>query len=407
SFEVVNVKADGTIERVMSVEGLDPILPSTLISAFSDADAFYERMVSFLDGPTAINGTAFADRFEVGSGHDTVVAGAGGDVLFKWKSGTLDYRGGDGTDVLYFETDAGSTAFPTAFTQQLVIDLAKGSGKNPYGGNLSLKSVEVIHDTPQGDRILGSIADETIISDYGGGKDIFRLRGGDDEFQIAVTLAGTEVDGGTGSDSLLVWGIAAGSYRLDMLNPTRNTGIFAGATVKGIEDIRFDVVSNAAAIEISGTDADETVSLQNFFYRSSTLKAALGAGNDKLNGGFGTDMLLGGLGNDTLQGNDGDDVLRGGKGNDILTGGAGRDKLFGDQGSDIFIFASGFGRDRVNGYKDGTDKFDFTAHAAVSSFRDLTVRDTALGVKILDGEGGRIDVVGVDKADIDKGDFLF
>jgi hypothetical protein len=65
------------------------------------------------------------------------------------------------------------------------------------------------------------------------------------------------------------------------------------------------------------------------------------AGNDVLRGGFGRDSLYGGADNDTLLGQGGNDWLDGGTGHDALTGGA---------GADTFVFAAGYGWDRVTDF---------------------------------------------------------
>lgn len=77
---------------------------------------------------------------------------------------------------------------------------------------------------------------------------------------------------------------------------------------------------------------------------NDTLSGANGA--DVLDGGAGADRLLGGAGNDTLRGGDGIDYLDGGLNNDSLTGGA---------GADFFVFASGYGLDRISDFTDNID----------------------------------------------------
>ena len=408
AFDFGYISKDGDFVAIGVARNLVPFTATEIGQISTDlSGASYERFVGLLDNDSKIIGTGFADRIEVGAGDDVVNAKAGDDVVFKWSPGDMAYRGGKGRDALFFETDQGNTAFPNAFAQQMVVDLAKGTGKNPYGGDLTLNSVEVIHDTTQGDRVLGSKADERVISDRGGGNDVFRTKGGNDDFQIAVTLVGTVVDGGAGDDSLQVWNIGAGAHRLDLRTPANSIGIFADAKVSGIETFRFDVISNAAAIEFNGSTGAEAVSFQNFFNRDATLTVRLDDGDDIATGGFGNDVLKGGRGRDILTGLDGDDRLLGGTAGDMLTGGAGNDRMTGGGGRDHFIFASDFGRDQILDYEDGIDKIDLSGHSGVAGFKDLEVRDTALGVAVLDGDGGRINLVGIENADVDKSDFLF
>jgi Ca2+-binding RTX toxin-like protein len=67
-----------------------------------------------------------------------------------------------------------------------------------------------------------------------------------------------------------------------------------------------------------------------------------GRGNDFLDGGSGDDSLLGGNPNDPF----GQDELRGGAGNDYLAGG---------MGDDLYVFAGGFGIDRIDDWM-GNDR---------------------------------------------------
>jgi len=60
-----------------------------------------------------------------------------------------------------------------------------------------------------------------------------------------------------------------------------------------------------------------------------------GSGNDVLDGGAGADRVLGGAGNDILDGGDGNDRLDGGAGDDSLGGGLGRDAVDGGAGTNV------------------------------------------------------------------------
>jgi Ca2+-binding RTX toxin-like protein len=73
------------------------------------------------------------------------------------------------------------------------------------------------------------------------------------------------------------------------------------------------------------------------------------------------DHLLGNSGSNRLSGGAGADVLEGRDGMDTLDGGAGDDRLAGGAGVDTFVFAPGYGRDRVLDFADATDLLDHTA----------------------------------------------
>ena len=75
-----------------------------------------------------------------------------------------------------------------------------------------------------------------------------------------------------------------------------------------------------------------------------------GNGGQTLTGTIEEDTLTGGNGKDVLNGGDGNDTLSGGNGVDVLNGGAGNDTMDGGNGNDVFIFAAGFGNDRILGF---------------------------------------------------------
>ena len=84
-----------------------------------------------------------------------------------------------------------------------------------------------------------------------------------------------------------------------------------------------------------GTDAVQTTltsySLGRYLENTGS-RDFHGKGNDADN------AMTGGAGNDRLEGRDGDDVI---------TGGAGNDRMWGGDDSDTFVFAAGFGNDRI------------------------------------------------------------
>jgi Ca2+-binding RTX toxin-like protein len=78
-------------------------------------------------------------------------------------------------------------------------------------------------------------------------------------------------------------------------------------------------------------------------------------------------------GNDTLIGSGFADNLRGGAGDDTLDGRFGNDILDGGAGSNTYVYADGYGADRVVRYNAGLDEFDLTGVASVHSFSDLNM----------------------------------
>lgn len=122
-----------------------------------------------------------------------------------------------------------------------------------------------------------------------------------------------------------------------------------------------------------------------------------GDGHDRLFGGAHNDSLNGGAGNDWIQGDSGNDTLWGASGNDTLFGGTGNDIMTGGAGSDTFIFAPGFGRERVMDYQPDVDSI-LISRRVLTDKPDQFLRDhisaTKQGVLIDMGDGNTITFVG-------------
>jgi Ca2+-binding RTX toxin-like protein len=110
------------------------------------------------------------------------------------------------------------------------------------------------------------------------------------------------LDGGNGTRDRAMYSDSATGLRADLQLAATNTGIAAGDTYLGVEDLYG---SNAG---------------------------------DSLLGNAGGNVIWGANGNDILYGRDGADTLYGGAGNDVLYGGNGLDRLEGGAGADSFVF---------------------------------------------------------------------
>jgi serralysin len=266
------------------------------------------------------------------------VRGLGGnDTLHKWAAGDLTYFGGAGIDTLKFSTFTGIT-FPNLPATGATVDLAKGTGINPYGGQLVLNSVENVSGTFFADTMFGNDAANVFGDGFSdGGADIVRARGGDDTVILAPSVAsGARYDGGSGTDTLLFTLESQSTFAdavLDVTDASANAGVFAGITVE-----RFEVFEVSTAFvtlhsfTFRGSVANETVTGSVLVPGTTTVN-----GKDNLSGRGGDDRLDGRSGNDVLNGGAGDDILIGGAGIDRLNGGTGRDILTGGPGGDLFI----------------------------------------------------------------------
>ena len=138
--------------------------------------------------------------------------------------------------------------------------------------------------------------------------------------------------------------------------------------------------------------------------------AYTGTGNglaNTMDGGFNNDVLDGAGGADTIRGSAGNDTIRGGAGSDILTGGV---------GNDTFVFASGFGTDRITDFDanptGGQDLIDVRSFGitATNFAQQVTIADVGADVLITIGGNSNqtIRLVGVaDGTTVTVQDFFF
>ena len=378
------------------------------LSEDKPSDERYAYWVSLLDGDITVNASKFDDKLEVGAGgSSTVNAGKGDDLLRVWHDKNVVFSGGKGLDTISFTPSMGSA--PAASTGA-VVNLATGTGSNPFGGTLSFSSVENASGVfNQANTLIGNGAANQLVS--GHAADTIKGRGGDDSITIVenfdVGPRALRVEGGDGNDLLLAHLGTNGPFtgsgatlryanKLDLLHADENTGTFAGGTFSGIETYRAAGFGPYLAFDFRGSSNGET---------------AIGVeGADKLLGRGGNDTLRGGGGADTIDGGDGRDVAdysdnnflkivaridgkdtkitvggvaqdklvsiegaKGGGADDKLTGdgganefdgGLGKDTLTGKGGKDHFVFSTVLGAgnvDTIKDFKPGADKIDLDA----------------------------------------------
>ena len=118
---------------------------------------------------------------------------------------------------------------------------------------------------------------------------------------------------------------------------------------------------------------------------------------------------------DTLVGDAGDNRLDGGAGDDVLEGGGGADTMAGGGGGDRFVFAPGFGDDRIEDFgassAGGLDFLDISAFGIAADDFSGRVTITQAGADALvtvDGDPSQaILLVGIgDAAAIAQEDFV-
>ncbi|WP_147104490.1 cadherin-like domain-containing protein [Tateyamaria sp. syn59] len=220
-----------------------------------------------------ISGDEGADRIVGGEGNDLIKGGIGDDTIYAGNDPEL------GLDRLNIEDDGSNPFFPA--------DPRPDNGRDTvFGGDGN----DLIFGADDDDALYGEEGDDTIDG------------GIDDDL----------IDGGIGNDSLL--------------------GGKGNDTIDGGDGDDF-IDGGRNADTLNGGDGNDTILGEN---GADSIDG--GAGNDLIDGGTGDDTLKGGAGDDRILGSTGDDVINGGDGADTIDGGnGGADIMSGGADEDLFI----------------------------------------------------------------------
>ena len=289
-----------------------------------------------------LSGLGGNDRLIGGAGDDVLAGGAGNDTL----------EGGFGDDLLAGQEGADTASFAAA-GMGVSVSLALAGAQNTGGaGTDTLVSIENLIGSSHDDHLTGDLNDNTLEGgggddtlDGGPGNDTASYAGALSAVSVNLGLAGAQMTGGAGNDTLVsIENLIASAH---------------GDTLTG----------DAGANQLTGGRGNDTL---NGMAGNDTIDGASGGG-DTLDGGAGTDTLTfaaAGLGasvslaapsflfglnpvttisnfenltgsafDDGLAGDAGANVLSGGLGNDTLYGRAGDDTLIGGGGSDTASYA--------------------------------------------------------------------
>ncbi|BBK30908.1 hemolysin type calcium-binding protein [Stella humosa] len=256
-------------------------------------------------------------------------------------------------------------------------------------GNLTYGSAEAetLLGTPETDYMHGQ-----------GGADAIGLDGGDDG---ARGNAGDDtLIGAAGADSLF------GNEGSDLI-----LGGDDGDFIDGGED-SDDVNGNRGQDTVYGGDGADLVRGG----RDDDVVDGAGGDDRHVNGNLGNDLVYGGGGDDTIFGGGGNDTLVGEWGRDRLSGDLGDDMLIADGDGDVFVFASGQGRDMIVGFQHGGGRIEIAGGingTDIVSFAAILARATEAdhqgqpGAVIDLGGGHSLTIAGMSKAQLQADDFLF
>ncbi|WP_281024556.1 MJ1477/TM1410 family putative glycoside hydrolase [Methylobacterium segetis] len=186
----------------------------------------------------------------------------------------------------------------------------------------------------------------------------------------------------------------------------------AGKTVLNIEYLGQE----SSITDVIGQDAKNSF-LPYFTPQQSldTLDFTGTAAANTLRGTAGANHLFGLAGNDKLSGGGGNDWLFGETGNDWMDGGPGNDHLNGGPGADIFHFGPApVGKDIIEDFNPRQNgEYIELAKSLASWTKSYTalkshISENAAHDAIIDlGGGNTVTLLGVHKADLNSGDFLF
>ncbi|MEM9551659.1 MAG: hypothetical protein AAGA05_10815, partial [Pseudomonadota bacterium] len=279
------------------------------------------------------------------------------------------------------------------------------------GNEAEVNDFENVIGTKFDDVIFGNAQNNVLMG--GDGDDVLHPFAGDDH-----------VDGGNGTDTLLLNGFPKGVH-VDMKAGIAEfiDGSGGTNTFVNIENVNG---SSVAGDKIIGDHKDNVL---NGLGGDDTLRG--GGGDDHLIGGDNVDraradaegknedLLIGGKGKDHLEGGLGDDDLRGGSGRDTLDGGDGDDRMVGGRGNDVqtggdgidrFIFRDHDGHDQITDFDAAYEVINLRKVSEIKNFHDLAdnhISQHGDDVVIDDHAGTRITLQDVHLADLDADNFLF
>ena len=287
-------------------------------------DSGGRNVIADVDSTNTIRGSTDADLLAGGDGNDSITAYDGNDVIY----------GGEGDDVLSgCEND-----------DQL------------YGG-------------VGRDQLFG--AEDNDVLDGGAGNDLLIGGAGNDVYILAL---------GTGQDEIIDYDATPGN--VDAIRIDFSAAGLAARIWRHGDDLYVGLDGTDDAVHVrewffgTANRVEEVILADGSRIGADQLAASRFIGSaqaDVISAADTNDIVEGLAGDDLLTGRRGDDVLDGGAGNDILYGGISGYTPGAGAGNDIYLFARGYGSDKIYDYDATAGNLD-TIRLLDLKAADVTIR---------------------------------
>jgi len=296
-------------DDVIMVDGGDV----TILGLAGD-DRICQQEDSEYFGFNTVNGGKGNDRIFTGWGRDTVKGGPGNDFIETGPSGDI-VDGGPGNDEL--NGGGGENVARFQGVGDVRVNLAEGiartekgtDGLNNFVGAWGGPGDDVLHGTPNKDRMNGGGGDDLVV----GGRGNDSLQGGNGDDVIKGGKGVDQVNGGRGRD------IVRGGDQIDVL---KFNGPFPfEPTMRRDDPVRVNLYFGTARFRSARWKLSDVENIRFAFDSSTGDHILIGdAGPNRIHSDAGADRLFGYGGNDELYGGSGHDRLNGGNGTDGCSG---------------------------------------------------------------------------------------
>jgi Ca2+-binding RTX toxin-like protein len=283
---------DQTVGDALAVTNFENLDGSSLSSALTVVGSAGDNRILTGSGADIVHG---------GGGADVIATGAGDDVVDYWGS-EASIDGGAGVNTLIMK---GAATVDLALADQTIGDGAAVSNFQNIDAS-ALSTGVSLSGASGANRIIGSSGADVI--DGRGGADVVQAGSGDDS--IAYYGTETSLDGGAGSDTLVV----ASASGLTSVNLAAASGVdqTTGDSVVVTNVESLDATALTSSIAVTGSATANVI--------------RTGAGADTVDGGGGADVIATG---------DGDDIVHYRGAEISIDGGAGVNTLLMDAASDV------------------------------------------------------------------------